>query len=1068
MLIQSVGGVYQSSWRPQNAPIANVGGALPTDSVQVSAILPTTSAPLSLAAQAVSSAAQAAPAPAAARPALEELRQAAERLQKKGARLEHRPKILFFTLDFRESSPDKAAKLADKPERVRVQRPNFEQPIPLTRSEDMLLLDAFYGKADVSQLERPEQAAALLALEKAHPGKVDAYQCYLGDKISLNIGGNFVMSLDEALALAYLEGHVSSTSGLQRPEHAESLHRLERAGFELKKAPLQAYRDAGYRYQTTAVYQDGQVLAEFDERQLADIPKVLEQAHEMSRVWRQLSALGEQAPAALACVRGESAQRFDLKTRVDLAHSVFAHPERAREVYDAACGTAADASELEVWVALARRLAPTTRERELAFSLGQLKTLVPPGQLPSEDTVKEFQLFLKTTRSPDLAAQCLKALAAHPEQPESPERFYPPLLKACQNEPKTAARAFEVLASAGRLEQDQSLLESMLASVRHPSVAIEAYPTLASVPEEQRGLYLELWKQAPGCSMKEAWQAVSRSDEQLTGVRARAWSRGVKLLFEQQMGRDIDRFSQLLARLPDGPDLAQRADLLERVVRGSQGSLHTAEAVWKDFQSSSDIDTAVRFYEATGRQDEAARAAEILTRTDLSGAHPYEACRDSLALLIGALGGKVTEGLEAYRHLLAVSGDDLLATARDYASLIKACGQDAQARIALGACRNSPPRADSATTAESLALALQVHGDLAKARPLWESLERVDKAYPREQRVKNVQTVLKSNKKERSEVLALMERIRLDDRGRELTGKLLADNRPDCLALIEQLASPGPQREPLVSAWEKLAGRCHNLPELLQTMAPHCLKADFGQLVEAVLRLGSDAGAARIEQLLAARQPGEDLRPLASLLRQSGEGFQARRQALQEGTVEGRGLEGNTRWFVSTLERSDLKTAEAAWELVRRPVGGESTSERQAAFDRLSGGRPHEVSLQAWKAVTRWMQPGETLPEAVEAALAIRAKLSESRLGDGSWTELLGAIRQRQMSGELEHLPLSKVAGRVEKAIATASSEALLDSKKKLSLETLLANLCEQVAGSQGIQTGEHHVVVGGVRVATR
>lgn len=1068
MLIQPVGAVYQSSWRPQNAPIASVGGALPTDSVQVSATAPTTSAPLSLAAQAVSSAAQAAPAPAAARPALEELRQAAERLQKKGARLEHRPKVLFFTLDFRESTPDKSAKLADKPDRVRIQRPNFEKPISLRKSEDMLLLDAFYGKADVSQLERPEQAAALLALEKAHPGKVDAYQSYLNDKISVDIAGNIVMNLDEALALAYLDGHVSSTSGLQRPEHAESLHRLERAGFDLKKPPLQAYRDAGYRYQTTAVYQDGQVVAQFDERQLADIPKVLEHAHEMSRAWRQLSTLGEQAPAALACVRGESAQRFDLKTRVELAHSVFAHPERASEVYDAACQTAKDASELGAWVALARRLAPTTRERDLAFSMGQLKTLVPEGHLPSEGTVKQYQVFLKETRSPDLAAQCVKALAAHPKQPESPERFLAPLLKACQNEPTMAVRAFEVLASAGRLEQDQSLLESMLASVRHSSLAIEAYPTLASVPEEQRGLYLELWKQAPGCSMKEAWQAVSRTDEQLTGVRARAWSRGVKLLSEQQKGRDIDLYSQLLARLPDGPDLTQRADLLERVVRGSQGSLRTAEAVWKDFQSSSDIDTAVRLYEATGRQDEAARAAEILTRTDLSGAHPYEACRDSLALLIGALGGKVNEGLEAYRHLLAVSGDDLLATARDYASLINACGQDAQARVALGACRNSAPRADSATRAESLALALQVHGDLTKARPLWESLERVDKTYPREQRVKNVETVLRSSKKERyGEVLALMERVRLDDRGREVTGKLLADNRPDSLALIEQLAPPGPQREPLVSAWEKMLGRCHNLPELLQTMAPHCLKADFGQVVEAVVRLGTKADAARLELLLAARQPGEDPRPLATLLNSTREGFQARRQALQEGTVEGRGLERNTRWFVDVLEKSDQGTAEAAWEMVRRPVGAETTAERQAAFDTLSGGRPREA-LKAWQAITRWMQPGETLPEAVEAALSIRARLSESKLGEDVWTNLLGEIRQRQMSGELEHLPLAKVAGRVEKAIAAASSEALLDSKKRLSLETLLANLCEQAAGGQGIKTGEHHVVIGGVRVATR
>ncbi len=1068
MLIQPTGFVHSPAWRPQAAPVASVGSTLPADTAQISA--PTPTPPLNLAAQAVSAAAQAAPVPAAARPALEELRSAAERLQQKGVKLEHRPRVLFFTLDYRESTPDKVAKLSDKAERVRLQRASFSAPISLKKSEDLLLLDAFYGKGDVSGLERPHQAAALLALETAYPGKLDAYHSYLDQSLRVTLGQNSVLSLDEALALAYLEGHVASPEGLNRPEHAECLHRLERAGFDLNKKTLAAYRDAGYSYSKTPVYQDGQVLAEFDGTRLANIPRALEETHEMSRVWRQLSStMGEQAPAALAAVRGEAARRFDLQSRVQLARKVFARPERASEVYDAACRYASDASQLQDWVALARQLAPLVREGDLAHALGQLKTLVSEGQVPPQSTVKPFEVFLRQTHSPELAAHCLNGLAAHPEQPESPERFYPPLLKACQNEPRQAAAAFHTLASAGRLEQDQSLLESMLASVRHPSTAIEAYPAMAGVPDEQRGLYLELWKQAPGCSMKEAWQAVSRTDEQVTLVRAGAWSRGVKLLFEQQKGRDIDHFSRLLARLPDGPDLAQRADLLERVVRGSKGSLHTTEAVWKDFQSSSDIDTAVRFYEATGRQDEAARAAEILTRTDLSGAHPYEACRDSLAMLIGALGGKVTEGLEAYRHLLAVCGDDLLATARDYASLIRACGQDGQARIALGASRNSPPRADSETTAESLALALQVHGDLAKARPLWESLERVDKTYPREQRVKNVETVLKSSKKERyGEVLALMERVRLDDRGRELTGKLLAENRSDCLALIEQLTPPGPQREPLVKAWERLTGRCHNLPEILQTMAPHCQKADFGQLVEAAVQLGTDADAARLEQVLAARQPGEDLRPLASLLRHTGEGFQARRQALQEGTVEGRGLEGNTRWFVSALERSDLKTAEAAWEMVRRPVGGESTAERQAAFDRLSGGRPHEVSLQAWQVVTRWMQPGETLTESVEAALAIRARLSESRLGDGRWAELLGAIRHRQMSGELEHLPLSRVVERVERAIAAASSEALLDSKKRLSLEAVLASLCEQVAGGQGIQTGEHHVVVGGVRVATR
>ncbi len=1075
MLIQPTGFVHSPGWRPQAAPVASVGSTLPADTARISTFTPPLhqAIPLNLAAQAVSAAAQATPAPAAARPALQELRSAAERLQQKGVKIEHRPKVLFFTLDYRESTPDKAAKLSDTAGRVRVQRTNFGQPISLARSEDLLLLDAFYGKGDVSELERPQQAAALLALEKAYPGKVDAYHSYLRQELSATLGKQVVLNLDEALALAYVEGHVASPEGLQRPEQAECLHRLERAGFTFPGTTLDAYRNVGYRHSKTAVHQDGQILAEFDGARLADIPRALEETHEMSRVWRQLSsALGEHAPAALQSVRGEAAQRFDLKTRTELARSVFAQPEHAPYVYDAACYNAANAGDLDAWVALARQFIPLANVIDLPFTLGRLKTLAPEGQLPTKETIKQFQTFLKVTRSAEHAAQCLKALAAHPDQPESPERFFPPLLQACPNQnPQFAAQAFQVLAEAGRLEQDHGLLADMLSSTRHADTAISAYPVMtASVPEPQREAYLKLWKQAPGCSMQAAWQAVHRSDEQLTSVRTRAWSRGVKLMLELQHPREIDRFSQLLGSLPDGPDLAQRTELLERVVRGSKGSMSVVEKVWKDFQNSSDIDTAARLYEATGRQDEASRAAEILTRTDLVGSRSYEACRDSLALLIEALGGKVDDGLAAYRHLLAVGGDDLLATARDYASLIEVCGQEPRARVALGACRTSPPVPGSPTTAQTLALALEVHGDLAQARPLWESLELSDQKYPREERIKNVQAALASYRPEYvKQLLPVMEEARLDDRGRQITQKLRSARWPDTLQLVQLLGPGRPEREPLVMAYEKLSERCSNLPELVAALAPQALKADFGQVVEAVTRLGHRADRALVERLLAAHQPGEDLRPVADLLVHTGEGFDARRQALQEGTVEGKGLERNTRWFVAAVNSSTLKMAEAAWEAVRHPVGSESTAERQAAFDRLCAGRVGESQLKAWQALTRWMQPGETLLEAAEAARAIRAKLVGKLDSDETWASLLQEVRQRQMSGELEHLTLARVVDRVEKAVTAASSDALLDSKKSsVTLQSLIKHLCEQVAGGQGIQTGEHHVVVGGVRVATR
>ncbi len=1033
MLINSIGQVAAggATRRPIAAP--GTGPAGPIDSVASFTQTSSTAPSLNLAAQAVSAAAQAAPAPGVARPGLEELRQMAERLQEKGLKLEHRPKILFFTLDYKESNPDKVAKLCEKTDRVRVLRK--EEPLSVNSSDDLILLDALYGKGDVSQLSKPALARALLAFEQAYPGTVDAYRLYQHPKLERSLDSDFVRNGSDLVALAYLRGLTPTPEGLERPAEAQTLRALGEQGYSFVSGPLNCYNYAS----GASVTQDNLVLAQLSQEELGKQDEALAHVETMKQAVAKLSqSVGQQTPAAWEAVRGND--RFDLDTRLALAEKLFPNARHPRELFDGVLENAKDAAQLDGWVQVAARYDATAgKGHELEAILQVLKT---GDELPSKEFLERFDSLREALPDRDAGA-CAAALVKHPDQPANPAELLPRLKEFCGRD---TTEAFVALASLGRLGHDVELLASMVAAAPNARAAIAAYPTLQTkVPAAQRDFYLSLWKAAPTSDMEKTWSAVYRSDGTACAVRTEAWKDGCA-----RVQGSVDDYSELLGSLPDGPELEWRADMLNRVVFGSQGRMDTAARVWEDFKSSSDLETAARFYEATGNQQQASRAAEILTRADLGPNFSYEAKRDALSGLIGALGGDVDQGLSAYRHLLSVSGPDLARAGSDYARLLTACGDEEKGRLAFGALRAS------SGSAESLALALQVHeGDLAAARSMWVELDKPDGDYPRSERVANLALLGELKPEETEKLLAWMNASKVDGSGRALVASVLTcrgefDGK---LALIQKT---DPSMLGVLERMKEVP--VDNLVEIMDVLGPRARDPKLPELAEALNQFGHKAEPAHATRLIDSYGQGDDYRVLGRLLSKAGSDFEPLRRSLGAGSAEGGELARNTRWFDEQLQSQGVSGAQRAWEAVRVPVGTETTDERQEQFARLG-------SLEGWKALTSWMQPGETLSEAVDAAVQMRTTLQPVFYQEESWVEMLSSVREAQTSGALERLTLASVADRLEKAITDATADTVLNSGR-VTVSSVFQELCN--SGGALVQEGEHHVVIGGVRVPTR
>lgn len=1047
MLIHHLGATT-TSYAPRRAHAApTTAAATRLDQVQLSGQTVQAN-PLNLAAQAVAAASQAAPAPAPARPGLEELRQMAERLQANGLKLEHRPKVLFWTLDFKSSNPDKFAKHAEAPGRVRVTHPDQpEAPMSLARADDMLVLDALYGKKDVSELSNPPLARALLALEEADPTSVRAYDEYLRENPSFDFGQARVRSGEQAIALAYFRGLVGSTEGLDQPEQATSLRALSQAGYQVRDGEFWNYANMS-PYGGTYVEHDGQVLASFKPDELTRTNEVLAEVKTMTAIWETLrDRLGEHAGKALESVRSTS--NLDLDTRVSLALRLFdgaRYPETLMKAIDT---HADEASQVDAWLRIGARYDATLPNgRALEKHLAALKSVTPKGDVPSESLQARFDA-LTPRLDPHEAATCAAAMERHPNQPAQPEKLLERLEGFCG---RKVIDAFATLASHGRLAEDVDLLKSMVDAAGEPGHAVAAYPTLhTSVPPEHRELYLDLWKQAPGCAMDETWKAVFRPDADQRAARAAAWTDGLKST------KNTTGLSKLLSSLPDGPEFAWRADMLMRVVEGARGDTDKAAKVWTNFQASSDLETAARFYQATGRQESASRAAEILTRDDLGAEFSYEDRRNALTGLIRAARGDVDTGLSAYRHLLDVAGPDLKVASEGLSLLLATCGDEDKARVAFGAVRTSPPVPDSPTSATSLALALEVHGgDLGAARPLWAELETPDPRYSREERVANLEQTRGLDPEKRIELYRWMTSERLDATGREAVSQILAKSGDfkSKLAAVKLVAPKSPARKPMMEAMKNLGVSA----AYLDLLVPHANERDFAELVEAAQRLSSRES---VERLLASHTPGESYQTLGVVLSRTNGKFEEIRRSLGEGTPESDGLARNTEWFARQLNaQGDLARVEEVWDAVRRPVGAESTEDRMREFARLG------ASPAIWRALTSWMHPGETLSEAVDAARSLQAQLSNVMSDKGACEKLLSKVRTEQANGALESQTLAQVAARLEQALAGAGSEALLNDRK-LTVEKVTESLTSMSSGA-AIEEGAHHVVIGGVRMATR
>lgn len=1061
MLIHSVGATSQAGWaRPSRAAITQP--SVQTDTVQLAGQpLPATTQPLSLAAQGVASASQASPVPAVAQPTLEELRQAAERLQSQGLKLQHRPKVLFFTLDYRDSSPAKTAKLCDRPNRVRVFHPEHKKPLLVNRNDDLILLDALYGKSDISQLSDPPRARALLALEKIHPDKVNAYSGYLsGNRISLTLDSGTAETGEQVIAMAYLRGLVSTPEGLTHGEEAHTLRELEKAGFIPMEGTLTAYKRLGTYHSKVDISHQGESLLKVSHETLKDTEATLALVRAMDEARQRLTeGLGENASQALDLVRNTSGE-LDVPTRVDLVEKAFATCPHPHKVYGAVVECADSKEQVGRWLELGQRFDPSGEAWE---ALRALKEVIPEGQTPSPALVERYETMRQVTEQCDSAALCASALGEHGHQPADPGAYYSRLQELCEHDAWTAA-AFAALASAGRLAEDCGLLEEMLQAAPNPPAAIDAYPTLqARVRPEDRELFLDVWKTAPECSMEDAWQAIDRPDASQRAIRAAIWKAGMEIVGGPENFRRGNRYTELLKELPDGPELAWRGEMLNRVVAGSQGDPGAAARVWENLQDSSDLETAVRLYEATGNQDQAARAAEILTRNDLGDATCYEDRREALASLIGALGGNVDRGLEAYRHLIEVSGKDMKASARDFSLLLAACGNEDQGRLAYGAVRAAAP---SPTSAESLALALKSQrGDLAGARPLWTSLEAKSDYSPAERRENmRVAGEAKLEPEQAKELYLWMTSARLDKTGRKAVTQIL-NRGGDLEPRLELIQAVTPKSDERAGRLKALAGlpdlSTRQLVEVLDVVSARAGEKDFSDFLQAVNGQRNKVSRESVETLLRTHQPGESFKLLGELQSASGEGFERVRARLGEGSVEG-DLAGNTRWLLEQKQRVyDLDKALEAWETVKTPVGSETTAERQAAFDRLGS------DCEAWTALTTWMQPGETLTAAVDAALSLREKTVKLLPRSADWTSLLGQVRHHQMQGALEHLSLERVADKMEGVITGLMAENVLNAQGRTDVEAVVEALCDSV-GKTGIETGDHHVVIGGVRVATR
>lgn len=202
------------------------------------------------------------------------------------------------------------------------------------------------------------------------------------------------------------------------------------------------------------------------------------------------------------------------------------------------------------------------------------------------------------------------------------------------------------------------------------------------------------------------------------------------------------------------------------------------------------------------------------------------------------------------------------------------------------------------------------------------------------------------------------------------------------------------------------------------------------------------------------RAPGEKLEFSARIL--AGRSVESWRALRRRVGAEGLGQPvGASMEFLAGLG-SHAELLDRAWETVSTPVLSESLGEREAGFTRLSKACGSlDAALAVYGQIGQWLEPGDTLPSAVDAVAQLAGLLGRDQ---SQIQAALKFIQENQQRGTLSGQTLSGIVERLANVLVVRET-------RPGSLEEALQELLIPVVGPGGVSEQADKVIVGGIQV---